>query len=489
MTYTVSFTDPNKTPITVTTGTINQTTSVSLVGKNVNNYGQEIAKNFIKLLENFTYKTAPNTPIEGQLWYDVSKPEDKTLKVYDGAVWRSTANISRGTSDPNVIGHPSKNGDLWVDTAQLKLKMFRNGTWTPVGFDPNTTDKTGSYSESIEAENGTLYTVIKTFIAGECISILSQDTFKPLVLINGFSTLRPGLNITTKTFGGVQARLSGYADASLGLKISSQEAPISADNFLRSDTAGTIDGFLNVNSNAGVRIGAFNQTFLLEKQINDGVILNKYTGGSIRIRTWKNEVWNELLSADGNNLRVGIKKQLPTADLDVGGNVNFDGTLNIVSTNVASIYTNGGIVALKDGRFGQSLLVTTTSTLKEKVTVGTTTGLGTIIEPARANYYDIGSETNPFRALYVNKISSTSTQFALVATGMILPYSGAVTPDGWLECNGAEVSGTAYKNLKDLIGTVYGAPVNPANVVLPDLRTKYLVTDTSGVTLKYYIKF
>lgn len=489
MTYTVGFTDPNKIPITVTTGTINQTTDLSLVGKNVNNYGQEIAKNFIKLLENFTYKNAPSLPIEGQLWYDVSKPEDKTLKIYDGAVWRSTANISRGTSDPNIVGHPSKNGDLWVDTAQLKLKMFRNGSWTPVGFDPNTTDKTGSYSESIAATDSQLYTVMSTYIAGQIIAIFSKNSFTPLSVIDGFTTIKPGLNISTKTFSGVQARLGGYADAALGLKISSQSATVPADSFLRSDTAGTINGFLNINSNAGIKIGAFNQTFLLEKQINDGVIANKYTGGGIRVRTWKNDTWNELISVDGNTLRVGIKKQLPLTDLDVGGNVNFDGTLNIVSTNISSIHTNGGIVALKDGRFGQSLSVSTTSTLQGKVIVGTTTGLGTIMEPARANYYDIGSELLPFRTLYVNKISSTSTQFALVATGMILAYAGDVTPDGWLECNGAEVSGTTYKNLKDLLGLRYGTPVSPANVILPNLTTKFLVNDSLGTILKYYIKF
>lgn len=493
MTYSVTFTNPTKTPITVTTGTINQTTSVSLVGKNVANYGQTFARNFITLLENSAYITAPGSPIEGQLWFDTSLPHDKVLRVYDGAVWRSTSNIYTGTTDPNLPPNlPSKNGDLWVDTAQLKLKMYRNGVWTPVGFDPsNSANKTGSYTENIEGTDGVFHECLITFLANEVISIVSKDKFTPTASINGFVEIMPGLNITKRGFANTTATITGFSDAALKLKISSEPEPISADSFLRNDTAGTINGFLRIQSNAGVRIGFDTQSFFLEKIINDGVITNSVAGAGLRFRTKQTVsslVYDELLVIDGANLRVGIKKQLPLYDLDVGGTVNIDGQLTVQSSAANSIYTNGSVNAVKDLRAGQTLTVNSSSYLKSKVELGQAGGLGTIIEPKTTATYDIGSAAFPFRNIYVNGIISTSTVKAFVSTGMIIPYAGAVVPDGYLECDGSEVSGISYSQLKFVLGTTYGAPTTATNVKIPDLRTKYLVTDGSAVTIKYVIK-
>ena len=41
-------------------------------------------------------------------------------------------------------------------------------------------------------------------------------------------------------------------------------------------------------------------------------------------------------------------------------------------------------------------------------------------------------------------------------TGAILPYAGEMAPEGYLICNGAEVSREDYSNLFDAIGTTYG---------------------------------
>ena len=84
MPYTINFSDTiNKQPITVEDGSVpNQETSIQFPGKNSNNYGQVIGENFLHLLENFAKNSAPQRPIEGQLWYDVT-PGINQLKVYD----------------------------------------------------------------------------------------------------------------------------------------------------------------------------------------------------------------------------------------------------------------------------------------------------------------------------------------------------------------------------------------------------------------------
>ena len=50
------------------------TTALTLVGKNVNNYGQYVNANFVSLLENFSNLIEPSSPVVGQTWFDTSRP-------------------------------------------------------------------------------------------------------------------------------------------------------------------------------------------------------------------------------------------------------------------------------------------------------------------------------------------------------------------------------------------------------------------------------
>ena len=56
---------------TVQDGTLDQTTNLSLFGKNYAGYGELLNENQIKLLENFanTTENAPDKPIKGMLFY------------------------------------------------------------------------------------------------------------------------------------------------------------------------------------------------------------------------------------------------------------------------------------------------------------------------------------------------------------------------------------------------------------------------------------
>ena len=87
MAYTVDYsnsTQANPNAITVNDGTIDTTTSLSLVGKNYYGYGEAIAENFLHLLENFSGPTNPSNGTQGQLWYDTGNTE---FKYFDGAAW------------------------------------------------------------------------------------------------------------------------------------------------------------------------------------------------------------------------------------------------------------------------------------------------------------------------------------------------------------------------------------------------------------------
>jgi len=56
--------------------------------------------------------------------------------------------------------------------------------------------------------------------------------------------------------------------------------------------------------------------------------------------------------------------------------------------------------------------------------------------------------------------------------GIVQAYAGADIPDGWLWCNGQEVSRTTYANLFAKLGTVYGAGDSSTTFNLPDLQGK-----------------
>lgn len=87
MAYQVQRADPeNTTKIVIDNETVDITsTSLSLVGRNVVDFGKHLAQNFVQGLENFADNNAPLNPIPGQLWYD-NNPAVQALKLNIGTV-------------------------------------------------------------------------------------------------------------------------------------------------------------------------------------------------------------------------------------------------------------------------------------------------------------------------------------------------------------------------------------------------------------------
>jgi hypothetical protein len=59
-------------------------TSITLIGRNVVNFGLALNENFVALMQNFANTAPPPSPIQGQIWYDTV---GSSLKVYDGTAW------------------------------------------------------------------------------------------------------------------------------------------------------------------------------------------------------------------------------------------------------------------------------------------------------------------------------------------------------------------------------------------------------------------
>lgn len=75
-----------------------------------------------------------------------------------------------------------------------------------------------------------------------------------------------------------------------------------------------------------------------------------------------------------------------------------------------------------------------------------------------------------YEATKYNFTGGSLTGIDLVNTGLIIPWSEASVPSGFLECNGQLVSRTTYSALFTVIGTTYGAGDGSTTFGLPDIQ-------------------
>lgn len=78
MPYVVRKTNGNNL-ITIQDGELDTSTGLYLIGRSYSGYGELIADNFVRLLENFSNTAPPVNPLEGQIWYDTTA---KKLKIW-----------------------------------------------------------------------------------------------------------------------------------------------------------------------------------------------------------------------------------------------------------------------------------------------------------------------------------------------------------------------------------------------------------------------
>jgi len=102
------------------------TTSLDLIGKNVDNYGQYFNNDLVKLLTNFSSDVSPRSPKIGQLWFNSSL---KRLTVFDGTSFKPTY----GAYVSGTESITTSTGDLWYDTINSQLKIWNGSVYKTVG--------------------------------------------------------------------------------------------------------------------------------------------------------------------------------------------------------------------------------------------------------------------------------------------------------------------------------------------------------------------
>lgn len=144
--------------VVVEDGTADVTsTSITLLGKNYPGYGEFLNENLVRLMENFASSSAPNAPIEGQIWYDTAS---RTIKVWNGSLFTNAgAGLQLDTS--STAAHYVT--FIANETGTEPYKIARNKSLT---VQPSTgfvgINKNSAAGVRLEINNGTLVRTLQS---------------------------------------------------------------------------------------------------------------------------------------------------------------------------------------------------------------------------------------------------------------------------------------------------------------------------------------
>lgn len=104
-------------------------TSLILLGKGMNDYGELVASNFVHLLENFAGPIEPVYPIQGQLWYNNNT---KNLLLFDGDFAGQSLVINgKLTADLNVNNYKITNLSSPIGLSDAVTKGYADTHYMP----------------------------------------------------------------------------------------------------------------------------------------------------------------------------------------------------------------------------------------------------------------------------------------------------------------------------------------------------------------------
>lgn len=127
MAYSITNTD-GSININIADQSIDSTFSLNLIGPNAVNYGDDIARNTIRQLENFASSTAPNptTKLIGQLWYDKG---ESVLRLWDGTAWTRLRTRLLNAQPTGTGIEADRAGDLYFNTVNNQAYIYDGSNW------------------------------------------------------------------------------------------------------------------------------------------------------------------------------------------------------------------------------------------------------------------------------------------------------------------------------------------------------------------------
>lgn len=347
MAYTLQLTNGN-TLVVVPDQTVDQqSTSLTLIGKNSNAYGTALNDNFIGLLENFANSSEPRAPLVGQLWFNT---------IAGRMYYYNTSFQFRPVGGPIVSATVPASpvaGDLWVDTANNQLKYYDGLSFNVAGpAYSKLTGKAGWLVETVADSTLVPRTFASLYANGSLLAIASNQAFNFNPSYQGFSSVSVGINFNQSIPGNI---LNGLATSATTL-VSNTGAVFSATDFI-SATASTVNITGDVRiKNHGLSLGGAGANNL-NLYYQDA--LSPYPARNVI----SSNVGNAELFVDVSTVNSGTYHAIqitPTTNtialwpqyhstarnaLDVWGSVNIRGSLNVAGTQTI---VNSTVLQIKD---------------------------------------------------------------------------------------------------------------------------------------------
>lgn len=343
--------------VTIPDGTVNNTAcSLTLLGKNYAGYGLFLNNDLVHLLENFANSDEPDVPLSGQLWWDTAG----NLKVYNGTEFKTLGTTTSSLTAPTN----GVTGNAWWDQTNNQLRIYNGNEWILIG--PAFSIEGGTVnSEAITDTGDVIHDVLSVEIGTSTVAYISKDSeFTPQEAIAGFSTIKPGFNLSTAISDNKFVGSATDADKLGG---------VLAENFARRDIAVSFANTVSILNNNGLTVG---NTFNAKVSGNLVQLKNNITSGNIAFIANVTGADFTAISINGQNGSTTI------ANLVLTGVVNTP-AVTATSITTANLTATANIVS--------PAVITTNLTTGSTSTPGRVTGTWTLISGSSfgATYADL----------------------------------------------------------------------------------------------------
>lgn len=423
MAYTINKTD-GSVVATITDGTIDNSTSLTLFGKSYSGFGELLNENLLKLLENSASTAQPTAPITGELFFDTTTAQ---LKVYDGTSFKPTGGAKSQATAPVTASA----GDFYHDTDDDQIYFYTGSAWTLLG-PVYTSGQTlsGWYIETLGSSGGNKV-VSSMYVGNTRVAILSKETFTPTITQTGFAVIYVGITLNS-TLGAVFSGTTTSATALDSTDTTNSDDPSAAvqggAHFLRSNAADTTTGAITIDADTGLIVGdaqelsitvASNNVTIAQTSnnkdlsftINDGGVTKTplvFTGSSGDITLTGNTTITGNLTITGSYDKASVDVSTYVdafIGLNEGNATNVDGGLIVergsgsearMFWDTSETFWSAGVTgsysqvirladATADGNAAKEKVLKTTAAGNVKVTTATLAAVGTIAEGDTSN--------------------------------------------------------------------------------------------------------